>query len=454
MDSPQSLPRRVGAFTAACVIVSNMIGVGIFGTTGFMARDLGQPGVILLLWAAGGVFSLMGAMCYSELGAALPRAGGEYVYIREAFGALPGFLSGWMSLTIGFSAAIASNAHLFANHLQQLFPATGIDQAGWQRMLLDERVAGLVMVWLLTVVHVAGVGVGGLMQRLLTALKVGAIGVLIVAGLVMSKDPGQPVPSPSAPPSWTASTVLVSFLFVTFAYSGWNAAGYLAGEMSQPQRSVPRATIWATVCVTVLYLGLNVVYLHVLPMAELAADPIEPVAHKAAAAIFGIRAGRWMTIMLCVSIVGAASAMIWAGPRVYYAMARDGVFPAFFGKTTQTGQVPGRSIILQSVLVSVLVISGRFEQLLLYAGFALMVFTALAVASVLVLRVRQPQCERPYRVKPYPWVPVLYLLIAAGVMWATLRLRPTESLLGLATVAVGVPFYFLWSSSRRSAGGR
>jgi len=202
-----------------------------------------------------------------------------------------------------------------------------------------------------------------------------------------------------------------------------------------------------------MYLALNAVYLYALPISELAADPIEPVAHKAAAALLGVRAGRWMTVMLCVSIVGAASAMIWAGPRVYYSMAQDGVFPAFFAGTTTSGQVPGRSIVLQSVLVTVLVFSGRFEQLVIYAGFALVVFTALAVGSVIVLRMRQPHRERPYRVKPYPWVPLAYLLVCVAVMWASLRIRSTESLLGLATVAAGVPFYWYWSRRRNQAGG-
>ncbi len=184
--STRPLLRRVTAFTAACVIVSNMIGTGIFGTTGFMARDLGHPVIILLLWALGGGLALLGALCYCELGTAMPRAGGEYVYIREAYGPLLGFLSGWMSLTIGFSAAIASNGHLFAIHLQQLFPVMADlngTSVGWRHYLLHAKTIALVMVWALTLVHVAGVGAGGLVQRLLTVIKVGAIVLLVTAAV-------------------------------------------------------------------------------------------------------------------------------------------------------------------------------------------------------------------------------------------------------------------------------
>ncbi len=420
-----------------------MIGTGVFGTTGFMARDIGNPAVILLLWVCGGMFALLGAFCYAELGAAMPRAGGEYVYLRETYGPIWGFLSGWTSLTIGFSAAIASNAHLFATHFHQLFPALAPE---------SPAVIGLAMVWGLTIVHVFGVRAGGAVQRLLTVVKVAFIVALVLAGLTVGSGDWGNLATVDVETDFTFATLLVSFLFVTFSYSGWNAASYIAGEMKDPGRSVPRSMIWGTVCVGTLYLALNVIYLYALPMPMLAADPVEPVAQKAAVAMFGPTAARWVTLMLCVSILGAASAMIWAGPRVYYAMATDGVFPKSFAQVSAGGGAPVRSIILQSVWISVLVLSARFEQLLIYAGFVLMAFTALAAAAVIVLRVKRPDLPRPYRVVPYPLVPALFLAVSIAVMAATLKIRPTESLGGILTVAVGVPFYFLWKrrSSHRS----
>ena len=448
-SSSTTLARRVTAFTAGCLIVSNMVGSGIFGTTGFMARDLGQPWLIMLLWALGGVFALLGALCYAELGTLMPRAGGEYVYIREAFGPLAGFLSGWMSLTIGFSAAIALNAHLFAAHVHELFPtlaAGGGETDGLAGVLCSREAIALAMVWALTLVHAAGVGVGSVTQQVLTIIKVAAIGLLVGAAVIVTKPAGgDPAVAASAPAPGLAA-ILVSFMFVSFAYTGYNAAGYVAGEMIEPRRTIPRATIGAAVFVTALYLALNVVYLHVLSIGQLAAGPIEPVAHKTAAVLFGSRVGPWVTALLTVSILGAVSAMIWAGPRVYYAMACDGVLPRFFARTSAGQSAPVASIVLQSVWISLLVLMGGFEQLVTYAGFVLILFTALAIGAVLVLRRREPTAER-YRVRPYPWVPIVFLLLSIAVLWASLMIRREESLWGIVTVLAGLPVFY-WSKRR------
>ncbi len=444
-NASTSLARRVTAFTAGCLIVSNMIGTGIYGTTGFMARDLGQPWLIMLVWTVGGLFAFLGALCYAELGTSMPRAGGEYVYIREAFGPLLGFLSGWTSLTIGFSAAIAANAHLFSLHIHQLYPMLA-DRAdaseGIERLLYRRETIALVMVWGLTVVHIAGVGVGGFAQRALTVLKVGALGLFVLAAVAFgsgsgtfSSDGSHAIPG--------LSIVLASFLFVSFSFSGYNAAGYIAGEMIEPRRSIPRATLGASLCVTALYLALNAIYLYDLPIDQLAAEPIPPVAQKTGIALFGPAVGRWFTVVLSVSILGAVSAMIWAGPRVYHAMACDCVFPRLFSRTTRNTRSPAPAILLQSVWISVLILAGGFESLVLFAGFVLIVFTALAAGAVLVLRRRRPQ-ESAYRVRPYPLVPIAFLILSCAVMWASIDVFPEESFWGLITVAAGVPFYFVW----------
>ncbi len=444
--SPGQLVRGVGAFTAACVLVSNMIGVGIFGTTGFMARDIGQPMLILGMWVLGGVYAFLGALCYSELGAAMPKAGGEYIYIRRAYGTLPGFLSGWTSFTIGFSAAIASGAHLFAQHLQQLAAAPSLSNASKMSILLDGRILGLIMIWTLTAVHLFGVQAGGWLQRLLTLAKVGAILLLISLGFSMGNGEWTHLQQDAPSPYPDFGILLTSFLFVIFSYSGWNAAGYIAGEIRNPGRNIPRATIWGTIGVLLLYLVLNLVYFYALSPAQLAADPIEPVAQKSAVAMFGPAAAQWINILLCISILGAVSAMIWAGPRVYYAMADDKVFPAIFSKTSPRSGAPTHSILLQSGWASVLVLTGGFETLVLYAGFVLIVFTALSVGAVIVLRWKEAELQRPYQAKGYPLVPAAYLLLSLAIMWAALATRPSESLLGIITVLAGIPFYFLWKN--------
>ncbi|HJY83273.1 MAG TPA: amino acid permease [Candidatus Binatia bacterium] len=430
--------RQVNTFTAACVLISNVIGSGIFTTTGFMARDLGDPGVILVLWLVGAVLALAGALSYSELGAALPEAGGEYIYIRRAYGAFAGFLSGWTSFTIGFATAIAAAAMGFAAYLLRVL-ALGDETDGVATIL------ALLLVWILTGVHVTGVGPGGFLQRLLTVLKVSAILLLVVGAFVCGNGSWENlrVVTPSVVPSF--GIVFVALIFVTYTYSGWNAAAYIAGEMTDPGRSIPRSMIWGTLFVGLVYLVLNLVYFYALPVPALAQEPILPVAEKVCVALFGPAAARLVAVMLCISIASAASAMIWAGPRVYYAMARDGVFPTIFSATRgDKDGVPGKSIVLQSVWVTLLVLSGTFEQLVIYSGFALTIFSALAVGAVMVLRRRRQDLPRPYLVPLYPLPPLFYVAVSVLIAAYIVVERPIEALMAVATVFVGVPFYLLW----------
>jgi APA family basic amino acid/polyamine antiporter len=426
----------VGGFTAGCVLVSNVIGGGIFTSTGFMARDLGDPWLILTLWAVGALFALAGALSYAEMAAALPRVGGEYVYISEAYGPLLGYLSGWASFTVGFGAAIAAASASFAAYVLELVPARSDSE-------LYAKGLALLLVWGLTAVHLAGVGAGGLLQRLLTITKV--VSILLLAGGAFALGHGRwehlaPGGSGTAP---GVGTIAVSFIFVVYAYSGWNAVGYIAGEIRNPGRTIPIALTWGTFFVGLVYLVLNVVYLYALPIEILAHPPILPVAEKAAVALFGPEAARLITVMLCLSIATAVSAMVWVGPRVYYAMAKDGRLPAFFGRSRAKGGAPTTAILVQTAWATVLIVSGSFEQLIIYTGLILGVFSGLAVGAVIVLRRRRPMLPRPYRVPGYPLAPCVYL---AGAVWLVLYTaieRPMEAALGLATVLAGMPFYFL-----------
>jgi len=440
---PSSLSRRIGWFTAACVLVGNVVGSGIFTTTGFMARDLGHPGLILSVWLMGGLIALAGALCYSELGTALPVAGGEYVYLHRAYGPLIGFLSGWTSFAIGFSAAIAAGAMSFAAYLNQLLVLDG-DRG------LRPTVIALALVWSITAFHVAGKGTGGLLQRTLTVLNIGAILSLMAAGVMGGKGDWAHLSQSDTQATPSIGLSIVSLIFALYAYSGWNAAVYLAGEVTEPARTIPRAMIGGTVFVTLLYLALNAFYFYALSVTDLAQPPLLPVASKVAAALLGSDAAQFVTMLLCLLITGAISAMVWAGPRVYYAMAKDGLIPVCFCQTSTTRDTPVNAILLQSLWASVLILSGSFEQLVIYSGTVLTIFSALAVGAVLILRRKEPLLPRPYRTPLYPFVPGFFILMSMVIIWNAVSERPLEASLGLATVLAGTPLYFIWQRFRET----
>ena len=441
-QDPSTLPRHIGWFTASCVLVSSVVGTGIFTTTGFMARDLGHPGLILSVWLVGALISLAGALSYSELGAAFPVAGGEYTYLRRAYGPFLGFLSGWTSFTIGFSAAIAASAMSFAAYFLQLLPLNG------EGRLLSTALA-LALLWSITGFHLAGGGAGSVLQRSLTLLKVGAILLFMVAGLMFGAGDWAHLIPTDTQPAFSMGAYVVSLVFVLYAYSGWNTAAYLAGEITDPARTIPRTMIGGTLFVALLYLMLNGFYFYALPVTELATPPLLPVADKVARAMLGLEAGRFVTVILCLSIAGAVSAMVWVGSRVYYAMAQDGLIPSVFANTSGRQCTPFNAILLQSLWASALIVSGSFEQLVIYSGFALVIFSALAVGAVLILRRREPDLPRPYHTPLYPFIPAFYVLVSIVIVGSVLYERPLEGGVGIATVLAGTPLYLLWHRFRR-----
>jgi len=308
------------------------------------------------------------------------------------------------------------------------------------------------LLWSLTVVHVAGVGPGGFLQQILTVLKIGAILLLIVGAFTVGNGDLQHLVTTSRQPDVRPGALVVSFIFVTYAYSGWNAAGYIAGEIINPTRSIPRTMIGGTLLVGALYVIVNLVYFYALPVHTLATPPLMPVAEKAAVEMFGPRAAHFVTILLCISIAGAVSAMIWTGPRVYYAMARDGFLPDFLSDTERNHGTPVRSIILQSLWVTVLVLSGSFEQLVIYSGLIITVFTALTVGAVIVLRQSRPQLVRPYHVPFYPVLPVCYILVAGVIMIFLSVEKPVETFWACLTLSAGIPLYLLMRKNIRQSG--
>jgi len=432
----------IGWFTASCLLVSNIIGGGIFTTTGLMARELGDPMLILLLWTVGGLFAVGGAMVYGELGARLPHAGGDYVYLREAYGPLVAFLSGWTSFTIGFGAAVAASAISFSAYAFRIFPM--MDESGWRAKGLS-----LALLWLVTLVHCRGLAGGGRLQRIITSTKVVAIGVLIVGGLLASAAQWDwlSIRHPATAPN--AGSIAVAFVIEIYCYLGWNVAGFIATEITDPRRTLPRVMIGGTAFVATIYVLLNFVYLSALSVAGLAQEPIVPVAEKSATALWGPSSGHLVAALLCLSIAGAVSAMTWAGPRVYWAMAQDGVLSSWLAHRHPESGVPARAIMLQTLWASVLILSGTFEQLIVYSGLVLASFMCLTLSTIFPLRSRRDQPTDVYRVPAYPILPALLIISSLLVVCSSLLQRPLEALYGMLTVMAGIPFYLLWKKKRQ-----
>jgi len=450
MAAERTLARQVGLRSAYALVVANMSGAGIFTTTGFQAEALGDPVAIYLLWVVGGVLALCGALCYSELGAAMPRAGGEYVYLREAFGGAFAFMSALVSLTAGFSAPIASALESLVRYGSHFFPALAEDRALVGALGLNDFLAVL-LAWGLVAVHAFRMQAGLRFNDAVTAFKVAGIVAILLAAAAVGRGDAAGLLAVSEPlvPEGSArvAAFATSLIFVMFCYSGWNSAAYLAGELREPQRTLPRALLLGTATVTALYLGLNLVYFYGAPVEALAGK-VE-VGLVAARGLFGEGGISAVTVVLTVSLLASASAMTLAGPRVYWAVGND--TPALrFLTVTRLDGTPVRSLVLQGLVTTVVILLGSVDQIMQYAGFTLSLFASLAVASVIVLRVRQPELERPFRVFAYPLPPLLFLGVSIWMMLWAFQGRPVESTLGLLTVALGGVAY--WAT--RPRGGR
>lgn len=434
-----SEPRRLGLAPAIAIVVANMVGTGVFISTGYMVHALDAPR-ILLAWLVGGVLALCGAVVYAELGAMMPRVGGEYVYLKESLHPSVGFLSGWVSLIAGFSAPIGASALAFGHYLQAVVPD------------LPVKVAALGLVAGMTLLHMFDVILGSRLQTGFTLLKVGLILIFICAGLLAGNGSWANLNTalPSASTSAFSGEFAVQLFWVSFAYSGWNAAAYIAGEMKDPGRNLPRALLIGTGVVTVLYLALNLVFLYAAPAEGLSAIlHNREVGTSAAAALFGERAGSWLSTVIAVALLSTVSAMIMAGPRVYAAMAEDGLFFSALAHRHRRG-APVASVALQGAIAVALVLTVDLPRLVLYIGFTLSLFAALTVAGALVLRIRRPHAERPYRAWLWPVTPALFLAASVWLVYQGVSLHPTECLrYGGGTLASGMLAYGLWRGAHR-----
>lgn len=429
MSSPGSPSDRRGKFRAldgAALVVSTIVGAGIFTVPAYVAKLAGTPALILSLWVVGGLMALAGALSYAELATRLPKGGAEYVYLREAFGPLAGFLSGWTSFVAGFSGAIAAAAVGFAGYLIAAIPvsaALGVD-----------GIAVTVIV-VFTAISLAGVRASRLATNSLAVLIVVGIAAL---GLASVRSDAVFVASSAAPSFGTGA--LSALVPIFFTYSGWNAAAYVAGEFEDPGRNVPRALIGGTLVVTVLYVGLNAGLISALSPAGLAPSAA-PVA-AAAAVVWPAVGSTWVTVLALVALASSVCAMVVTGPRIYLEMARDAALPSWFAKVRQRDGVPIAAVIAQSAWSCVLAVTGTFEQIVTYTGFSIVLFSGAAVCALFVLRRRFGK-PPAYAVPGYPLVPLAFVLCSAAITVASVRYAPGPSLIGVALIASGGVLYVM-----------
>lgn len=445
----QSLTRRLGLFDGAALVVSNMIGVGIFTTPGIIAGMVPHPVAFLGVWVVGGLLAFIGALAYAELAALHPQAGGEYLYLREAFGPQAGFLAGWTSFVAGFSGAIAAVAVGFAAYLGRFIPwAASTDPLlaiplGLTALEISPRtLVALAVILMVSAVHVRGLEPGRRFQNGLAIGSVLTIMGLLLFGFTVADTAAELVVSPRAP--LELGQWLLALILVMFTYSGWNAAVYVAEEVRNPERNVLRALLLGTIAVIVLYVLLNGLYLYALPMADLAG--IIEVGDATAEALFGSAGAVLLTLVILLALASSVSAMVVTGPRIYFAMARDGVFPPFASRIHPRFKTPTLAIIMQGLWSSLLVISGTFEALLTYTGFAVVLFAALSVLALFKLR-------RLYGTKSslgFSFLLALFVIFSLVIVVNALLTTPLPSIAGLLIISTGIPLYRWYNTSRQT----
>jgi len=436
---PPQLVRALGLWPTASIAIGVMIGTAIFIVPAEVTRYVGSPGAAVAVWTVGGLLSLFGALSFAELAAMMPQAGGQYVYLREAYGSLVSFLCGWTFFLAAQGGGISVLAVGFAEYLGEFVRLTS-----WQ-----QKAAAAASIVVFTIINYRGVKEGGRVQSLLTGLKVGAIAALILMGFVLVSGPAE---ASATLPSRTGSGFIAAFgvamVGVLWAFEGWNTCTFAAGEVKNPQRDLPRALILGTIAVIVIYLALNLVYYRVLTLPEVARS--SRVGADAAMRIFGRAGAQFVSLLIVVSTLGSLNGSVLAAPRVYYAMAKDGLFFRWCSAIHPKYHTPHWALVVQGIWAVLLVVMGTYEELFTYVIFAGWVFYALTGYAVIVLRRKRPESPRPYRVFGYPWVPLAFVLTSAWFIGNTLFEKPRESGLGALIVALGVPVYLIW----RRHGGR
>ncbi len=460
-----TLVRKLGLFDSTMIVIGVVIGSGIFLTTGIMAKSIPSGFLILLAWFVGGLIALAGALAYAELGAAMPEAGGQYIYLREAYGPLSGFLFGWMMFLVYQTGSIAALAVAFAEYFGYFFPGLGTAKTIFSTTLTvfhhpfhysisAGQLVAVVIIVLLSLLNFIGLVLGAIIQNVSTILKILTLIGIVVLGFLLGK--GGHIDYSLASTGFDFSKLLMGFgvamIAVIWTYDGWNNINFAAGEIKKPQRNLPLCLIFGTLAVTVLYIAVNYIYLYALPIKEL--EGVVRVAEKSATVLFGGVAASVISAAVVVSTFGALNGVILTGPRVYYAMARDRLFFKKVASVHPRYRTPGFSIFIQAIWACLLTLSGTYEQLFTYVTFAAIVFYIVAVAAVFTLRKKFPDLPRPYKTWGYPVLPGIFIAVLVVLLINTLVNKPAESLAGLGIVALGLPSYFYWKGKEKRAAER
>ena len=450
--SQPTLIRGLSLMDSILLMVGGIIGSAIWLTAGQIADEVRQPSLFLLVWVAGGFISLLACFAVAELGAMYPEAGGQYVYLREAYGEFPAFLFGWMNFSVGNSGSVASLCVGFAEYTGKFLPFADAHSAVLRLphfTLTRGDIVAVLAITALTVVNILGLRRGAVLQNVATWLKFGAIVIFVGLGFTIGHGAWSHYTAAASEPvsGSVLSAMGVALIAVFWAYDGWVYVTWVAGEVKNPQRTLPRATVGGIIVVAAVYVTLNMVYLYALPMTAMAKETT--IAQAAAAVMFSPGAARWLSAVIAVSCFGAASTAIMTGARVYYAMAQDKLFFRRLAEVHPRWRTPALALALQGVWSAILAVSGRYDQLFTYVMFGMVLSYLATVAALFVLRRKRPDLPRPYRCTGYPFLPALYLLLAGAYAINAAWQRPQEALAGTCIILLGVPGYLYWRREAR-----
>ena len=427
MNQQQNI-QKVGLTTAFSIVVANMVGTGVFTSLGFQIVDIKSIFALLMLWIVGGVVAMCGALSYGELASKLPRSGGEYHFLSKIYHPILGFLAGWVSFLVAFSAPTALAAMAMASYSHAFF--------GYG----NEILFALAIVVILSLIHSFQIRFGGKFQRVVTFLKIALILFFIFSGFFVNDPQSMDlIPDKSDWNQVFSGSFAVSLIFVSYAFSGWNASVYITDEIKNPVKNIPRSLIIGTFVVIVLYFLLNFIFMFTTPLSEMEGK-IE-IGFLSATYIFGDYGGRLMALLITLLLVSTVSAMIWIGPRVTMVMGEDYRMLSFLSRKNKNN-VPVIAIWVQTAITVILIVSSTFEKVLVYAGFIMNLFTLMAVIGVFVLRIKHPELPTKYKVTGYPITSLIFILLSVWTLTYLLIERPVESILGLLTVMAGLIIYY------------
>jgi len=455
-DAKPSLVRGLGLLDSVLLLVSGIIGSSIFLTAKDIAGPLPHPVLFLLVWVLGALISLCACFAFAELGSMFPDSGGQYIYLREAYGDLIAFLYGWMLFAVANGGSIAALSVAAAAYVGKVVPFVSEEQVAFSMFgvtVTHAHLFGLLLIAVLTCVNVLGLRWGTLLQNVSTWTKFTAMAGFVVLGFAIGKGHWSNFQSHGVPlniglsPTQLISALGVGLIAVFWAYDGWVYITWVAGEVKNPRRNVPLAMVLGVLVVGVIYVAMNLTYMYAMPLKEIAAH--ETIVHAAATVLFSPQAALWLSLMIAVSCFSAAATCTLSGARVYMAMAQDGVFFKRMAVIHPKWRTPAFSLIGQGIWAAALTLSGRYDQLYTYVIYGMVLSYTLTVIGMFLLRWKRPEIPRPYRCTGYPWLPAIYVVIGAAWTLNTIITRPTEAFWGTTIVLIGIPGYLYWKRSNR-----